>query len=139
MKHTRLLILAFSLISVSLWAGDYHQNDSQHVVTYNVTDNNGNHVSGETVRLTLTQPRNNTFFDFNDNSFKALSSVTTLHRVMSENATGGFYFTTISVDSGTLISSDVVCTISNESATYADNQSEAIYFDRLERVVKIHR
>ena len=134
-----LIFLLILLFSTFAWAGDYHQNDSQHVVTYNVTDSNGNHVAGETVRLTLSQPRNNTFFDFSDNMFKAIGSVTTLHRVMSENATGGFYYTTISIDSGTLVSSDIVCTVSNESAIYADNQSETVYFDRLEKQVKINR
>ena len=139
----RIPLLAFLLFSLSTistaLAGDYHQNDSQHVIIYNVTDTSSNHVTGETLRVTLSQPRNNTFFDFSDNTFKAVGSITTLHRTMSENATGGFYYTTISIDSGTTVSADIVCTVSNESATYADNQSEAIYFDRLERVVKIHR
>ena len=137
-NYLRIFLLLI-FITTKAFAGDYHQDDAQHVVLYNVTDSSGNHVTGETVRLTMYQVRNNTFFDFDDNTFKALGSVTTLHRTMNENATGGFYFTTVTIDSASLVSSEIVCTISNESASYADTVSEAIYFDKLEQLIKIHR
>ena len=88
-NYLRIFLLLI-FITTKAFAGDYHQDDAQHVVLYNVTDSSGNHVTGETIRLTMYQVRNNTFFDFSDNTFKALGSVTTLHRTMNENATGGF-------------------------------------------------
>lgn len=140
MRVIRLALTLFSLLlSVEAWAGDYHQNDSTHVVTVNVNDSSGNFVSGETVRLTMWRPRDNSFFDFSDNTFKQVSSVTTLHRTLSQNSTMELYFTTISIDNGALISGDIICTVSNESATYGFTASEGIYFDRLEKVVKINR
>lgn len=130
------ILILFSSVS---FAGDYHQDDSQHVVAYNVTDSNGDFVSGQTVRLTVYKPRDNTFFDFSDSTFKALASVSTLHRTLNENATASIYFTTMTIDSASLISNDIVMTVSNDNATYGDTQSEVVYFDRLEQQVKIHR
>jgi len=134
-----ILIGGFGLLCRYAHAGDYHQNDSAHLVVYSVTDSTGQPVSGQTVRLTLWQPRTNRYFDWSDSTFKAIGSVTTLSQTMNENTTNNAYYYTISVDNGTIISGDVICTVSNESATYGDHQSEAIYFDRLEKIVRINR
>ena len=133
------LLLLMVLLATPAYAGDYHQNDSEHLISVNVNDSSGNFVSGETIRLTLWKPKTNSFFDFSDNSFKPIGSVTTLHRVLSQNNTMETYFTTISVDNGRVISGDIVCTVSSESATYGFTSSEVIYFDRLEKQVQINR
>lgn len=135
----KMMFLLMLLISSIAYAGDYHQNDSQHALTYVILDDNGDVVSGQTVRATLYRPRDNTYYDFNDGTFKALASVTTLHRTMTENATNGTYYTTVSVDNGTIVSGDIVMTVSNDSAVYKDKQSYSVYFDRLEKVIKINR
>lgn len=139
MKIISIFFLLFSLFASQAFAGDYHQKDSRHVVVYTVADGSGNHVTGQTIRLTIYDPSANQYYDFNDSTFKALSSVTTLHRSLNENATSGIYFTTITIDNSTLVSRDIVMTVSNDDGTYGDLQSESIYFDRLEQVVKIHR
>ena len=139
MKQIALVLLAILLVSSQSFAGDGHQNDSNHVVVYTVTDGSGNHVTGQTVRLTMFRPRNNQYFDWSDSTWKIIGSVTTLHQTMIENATSGIYYYTISNDNGTLISGDIICTVSNEAALYADTVSESIHFDRLEKIVKINR
>lgn len=139
MRRQLALIISLMFIGSHCYAGDYHQNDSAHLVIYTVTDSSGNPVSGETVRLTLWRPRDNKYFDWSDSTWDAIGSVTTLHQTMLYNATSGVYYYTISNDNGTLISGDIVCTISDESATYGEQQSEAVYFDRLEKIVRINR
>ena len=134
-----IAILCILLMYGRAFSGDYHQDDSQHAVVYTVTDASGNHVTGQTIRLTLYRPSDNKYYDFSDNTFDNLSSVTTLHRSLTENATSGMYFTTVTVDNATLVSADVVITVSNDDGTYGDQQSESVYFDRLEQIVKIHR
>lgn len=135
----KLIALFLILLCSQAYAGDYHQSDSTHVVVYTVADAAGDHVTGQTIRLTMYRPATNQYYDFSDGTWKALSSVTTLHRTMNENATSGMYFTTVTIDTATLVSADVVMTVSNDNATYADLQSEAVYFDRIERVIKINR
>ena len=133
------LILLFLLITSIAYASDTHQSDSTHVVAYTVADAAGNHVSGQTIRLTLYNPKTNQYYDFSDNTFKAQSSVTTLHRTMNENNVNGVYFTTVTIDNSTLVSSDVIMTVSNDSGTYGDLQSETVSFDRLEDMILINR
>lgn len=134
-----LLIGGLGFLCRYAYAGDYHQNDSAHVLTYTIIDTSGNPVAGETVRVTLWRPHDNKYFDWSDNSWKLIGSVTTLSKTLGENATGGLYYTTISNDNGALISADIVCVVSNESATYSDHQATSISFDRLEKIVKINR
>src|SRR3990167_6421345 len=127
-----LLLLIACFIATPCFAGDTHQSDSTHSVVYTVADDEGNHVTGQTIRLTLYNPKSNQYYDFSDNTFKSLSSVTTLHRSLNENATSGIYFTTITIDNATRVSADVVVTVSNDSSAYGDLQSESVSFDRLE-------
>lgn len=139
MKQIALVLLAILLVSGQSFAGDGHQNDSSHTVVLSVEGADGNHVTGQTIRLTLFRPRDNRYFDWSDSTWDPLGSVTTLHQTMNENATSGFYFYQISNDNGRIVSGEVVCTVSNEAALYATTQSEVVYFDRLESIVKINR
>src|SRR3990167_6492275 len=136
---TRIILFLLLFLTSLVYAGDYHQADSTHTIVYTVSDASGNHVAGETVRLTLYRPATNQYYDFSDNTWKNLSSVTTLHRTLNENATSGIYFSTVTIDTSTMISADVVITVSNDSGVYGDLQSESVYFDRIKRLIKINR
>ena len=138
LKLALCLLCLLCLCKIS-FAGDSHQDDSTHAVVYTVVDDQGNHVSGQTIRLTMYNPKTNKYYDFADGAWENLSTVSSLHRSMTENATNWTYFTTVTVDSSTLVSADVVMTVSNDDASYGDMQSESVNFDRLEDMIRINR
>ena len=91
-------LIAILLISSVAIAGDFHGDDETHTITYTIIDTNGEPVSGETVRLTVKSSDNVNYYDFSDASWDTFANITTKHRVFTEDANGGFYFTTISID-----------------------------------------
>ena len=134
----RILLITILLGIYPVYAGDYHQNDQAHRVVYVITDITGKPVAGETVNFSLERSKDNSFFDWSDNTFKTSGWGQRLY-VMSYDTVGEYYYKIITIDSGALISCDYVCYISNDSATYGDRQAEVISYDRLERIVKINR
>lgn len=136
----RLLFLLFSLLFIPyvLFAGDYHQRTASHRVIYIITDSSGNPVSGQTVRLQVQRVSDDAVLDHSDNVFK-FSGWTTRYATMNYNNAGEYYSRTITIDASRLVSGDYVCIISNDDATYADQQVEAITFDSMNDLVKIQR
>ena len=68
MKRLLLLIITLMIGGVAI-AGDYHQEDSTHMVIYTVVDTSGNHVTGETIRLTLRSQDSVNYYDFSNNTY----------------------------------------------------------------------
>lgn len=132
-----LLLVGFLVIKVA-YAGDYHQSDQSHRVVYVITDNNGNPVTGQTVRIAVQRVSDDAFLDFNDNIFKT-SGWTTRLGTMNYNVAGEYYQRQISIDQATRVSNDYVCIISNDDATYGDQQVEVVHFDNLKNLIKINR
>lgn len=121
------------------FAGANYQNDNTIVTTYTVTDISGNHVTGETVRLTIKSMDNVNYYDFSDGTWGDYSSNTTINQTMLEDADGGFYFYTVTFDVGTLVSGDYVFIVSNDSATYGDLQAATVHIDNLIDNIRIYR
>lgn len=140
MKLIRTLSLLFSLFIASYaWASDTHQDGEGHKVVYTLIDASGVPVSGQTINLTVQRASDGAYLDFNDNSFK-FSSWVTLNQAMSYDSTGRFYWRVLSIDvANPLFSSDYVCVVSNDNATYSDHQSEVIEWSNLNNLIKIQR
>jgi len=136
----RYILTLLILITCGVaYAGDYHQDDSTHTFIYTVTNSSGNHVTGQTVRITLKSADTINYFDFNDSTWGAFSGLTTPHQTILEDANGGFYFYTLTIDSAVLNSGDYVIIVSNEDSTFADLQAESFNVDRIGNLIKIHR
>lgn len=133
-----LLLLALLLISTVAVASDYHQSDSTHRIAYVVTDFSGNPVTGQTVRVGIQRASDGYFYDFNDSTFKA-SGWTTRLSTLTYETTGEYYYKNITIDNGGIVSGDYVCIVSNDDATYGDQQAEVINFDNVAKLIKIHR
>jgi len=126
------------LITTFAHASDYHQDDSTHMIVYTIVDTSGNHVTGETVRLTVRSWDSVNYYNFTDDTWGTFSTANS-HKTLNEDATGGFYFYPMTIDSATLNSGDYVLIVSNESATYADVQAESVNFDNMGNLIRIHR
>ena len=133
------IILTIFLLASNVFASTYHQKGADHTLIYTITDLDGNHVSGETVRLTVKSRDAVNYFDFSDGSWGLFGSITTKHATLHEDADGGFYFYTLTIDSARRISGDTVFLISNDSTTYGDLQAESVNFDNLGEQIRIHR
>lgn len=134
----KLIFLPILFIATLAFASDYHQRGQSHQVIYTVTDSNGDPVTGQTVRLQVIRGLDNAILDFSDNTFKS-SGWTTRYATMNYNAQGEYYGRVISIDSSRLVSGDYVCIISNDSATYGDQQTEVVDFDTLGDLIKGNR
>lgn len=120
-------------------AGDMHFDDETHNVVYTIIDTNGNHVTGQTARLTVRSSDNINYWDWDDSNWEAFNSATTPHQTMTEDADGGFYWMTFTADNAVIASGDLVFIVSNDNATYADLQAESVSFSNLNNLIKIHR
>lgn len=138
MKRTILLIASLLIVS-TVWAGDFHVNNSTHLVAYVITDTNGDHVSGQTTRLTVRSWDNVAYLDWHDGAWKSFTSCSTPHKTMLEDSSGGFYYYPVTIDNATMVSGDFVFIVSNDDATYGDLQVEVVNFSALGDLVKIHR
>ena len=137
----RILIpfLVAILLTTQAFGSTYHQKDSTHTLIYTITDLSGNHVSGQTVRLTVKSHDAVNYYDFDDGSWGLFGSITTKHATLHEDADGGLYFYQLTVDSARRISGDAVFIISNDDATYGDLQAESVNFDTIGEQIRTHR
>ena len=133
-----LVILAGLTIQVA-HAGDYHQDSQGHTVTVSITDSSGDPVSGQYPRLAVKRMTDGLWLDFNDLSFKAPTSATTLFQIMSYEVTGGFYYRVVSIDNSALVSMDCIMVVSNDDATYGFTTAENITWDSVSNLIKINR
>lgn len=133
-----LIPILLLLISTNAWASDYHQRGQKHRVVYTVTDASGNPVTGETVRLQIQRVSDDAVYDFSSSSFK-FSGWTTRYQTMLYNTAGEYYNYTFSQDAARFNSGEYVCTISNDSASYGDQQSASVFFDSTQDVIRINR
>lgn len=133
-----VMILLGLLVVTYAKASDYHQRTQGHRVVYVVTDSSGNPVTGQTIRLQVMRVSDDAVLDHSDNAFK-FSGWTTRYATMNYNPMGEFYSRTITIDSSTIVSGDYVCIVSNDNATYGDQQAEVVMFDTINDLIKIHR
>ena len=131
------ILLAMVGLAVA-YASDFHNDDEQHRITYVITDNSGNPVSGQTVRIAIQRVSDDAFIDFNDGIFKT-SGWTTRLGTMNYHTQGEYYQRTVSIDQATRISNDYCVIISNDDSVYADQQVEVFSVSDLKNEVKIHR
>lgn len=134
----KLLLLMILLISSPCLASDTHSSDENHRVTYTITDGSGNPVTGQTVRLAVERSSDGFFLDFNDNTFKN-SGWTTRLVVMQYDPMGEHYYRVLSIDQAVRVSNDFACIISNDDATYGDQQVEVIEFSNIKNLIKMSR
>lgn len=137
MKKVFALLTGLAL-TTSLWASDTHQDAQTHKIIYTSTTISGDPVASLTVRTAINRASDNSFLDWNDNTFKS-SGWTTRLKTMTYNATGEFYETTVTIDQATLASNDYTVTVSVDDATYGDYQAEVFGVNPTENLVKIHR
>ena len=137
----KILVLAaigLVLLANFVHASDFHANDEGHRLVYVVTDSSGNPVTGQTVRLAVQKSSDGSFLDFNDNSFKT-SGWTTRLATLTYEPVGEYYYRVLSIDQAVRVSNDFACIISNDDATYGDQQVEVVSFSDIKSLIKIHR
>lgn len=140
MARIALLAVGILCITVSAFAGDTHNDHEPHTITYSVTDFSGNPVSGLTPRIAIKNVRTAQYYDFNDSTFKAPASATTLFADMAFDQTGGFYQRIYTMDNATvLISGDLVVIASLDDATYGDTQAESIAWSNVNNLIRSNR
>ena len=132
------LLLLMILLATPAYASDFHANDESHRVVYVVKDSSGNPVTGQTVRLAVQKSSDGFFLDFNDNTFKA-SGWTTRLVTMNYDTNGEYYYRVISIDQAARMSNDFACIISNDDATYGDQQVEVVEFSNIKTLIKTNR
>lgn len=135
----KLILISYGLLlCAQSFAGDYHNNGQSARVVYFIEDNRGKYVAGQTPGIAVQRVSDDAYLDFNSNTFK-FSGWTTRIATMSYNSTDGYYFRTISIDNGGIISGDYVAIVSNDDSTYGDRQIDAITWDSTNNLIKIHR
>jgi len=132
-----LLILSLLFVPILALAGDYHESDGTHQIIYTIVDSSGNHVTGETVRLTVRSHDSVNYYSWTNATWGAFSPDSQV--TINEDSSGGFYHYTFTADAARLVSGDYVFIISNESASFADLQAETVHFGQLGDLIRIHR
>lgn len=134
------MLMSATLIATVCFASDTHQTGQSHRIVYVVTDSSGNPVTGQTVNVAVQRSSDQSFLDWSDLTFKS-SGWTTRVTTLPYDARGEYYTRVLTIDTTTtpLISGDYVIIVSNDSATYGDQQAEVVLFDNLNQLIKIHR
>lgn len=96
-------------------------------VVYNILDDTGTFVSGETVALKIKKVSNGHWYDFNDSSFKA-SGWTSKSTNLSEDATEDYYYYTYDPPASETTAEQYLFMVNNANATYKDHQGELISY-----------
>ena len=136
-----LLLLTLLVTSGHVMAGDTHQNDGEaHRVIYVITDGSGNPVAGQTVRLAVHRASDDATYDFSDSQFK-FSGWTTKLQTMNYNPNQELYQFTFSPDVARprIASGDYIIVVSNDDATYGDQQAESVSFGSTNQLIRISR
>ncbi len=97
---------------------------------YSIADDDGNHVSGETVSLKIKKISNGHYYDFNDNAFKA-SGWTDKSANLSEDSTEGFYYYTFNPPASETAAEQYQFIVDNASLVYGDHQSLTVDYQKL--------
>lgn len=137
--RTLLATLASIFLCVWAYAGDLHEDDSTHRIVYTINDGNGDHVTGQTPRITIVSWDGVNYYDFNDSQWESWGSATTKHQAMNEDSSAGYYWLTVTLDMATVQSGDITVILSNDDTTYADYQAEVINYTNTGQLIKIHR
>ncbi len=106
--------------------------------TYSITDEHGDHVSGQTVTLKIKKVSNGYFFDFADSSFKN-SGWTQQSANLTEDSTHGYYYYTFNPPASETTEDSYQFVIDNASLTYGDHQSFIVdYLPDYETLIRRH-
>lgn len=132
------ILFLLLLLCTNAYASDTHERGDSHKVTYVVTDSDGNPVSGQTVRIQLQRVSDDAIYDFSSSSFK-FSGWTTRYETMTYSPTGEYYYRVITPDSAINVTTEYCAIVSNDNATYGDQQTECFVFGRTNDLVRIHR
>ena len=107
-------------------------------MVYVITDTSGNPVSGINNTIMLQRVSDDRIYDFADSTFKS-SGWTTNNPSMTYESTMGYYYTDITMNDGTLATSDFIMCVQNDDLTYNDQQCENIHFGKVGDMIKTHR
>lgn len=139
MKRIAVLLISVFITSTS-FAGDSHQQDQAHEVTYTILDSSGVPVDDQFPGVAFKRSSDGYYLDFSDGTFKN-SSWTRRVVTMDYNSTDFYYYKIVSVDtaSNPLVSGDYVVIVSNDDATYRDSQTESVHWDNQTKLILINR
>lgn len=123
----RFFILILFLFSNLAYASGVRNIQENYQVIYNILDNTGTFVSGETVPLKIKKVSNGYWFDFDDSTFKT-SGWTSKSTNLSEDATEDYYYYTFDPPASETTADQYLFVVSNTNATYKDHQGELISY-----------
>lgn len=121
---TTTIILFISSIAL---ASPIRNIGEPHQTVYCVVDENGNHVTGQTVALKIKKVSNGYWYDFNDSTFKN-TGWTSKSVNLSEDSTEGYYYYTWTPPSGETTPEQYLFIIDNANAVYGDHQGEEVNY-----------
>lgn len=118
-------------------ASDTHQRGQTHHVVYIITDTDGNPVTGQTVRMKVKRLSDDRTYDFSNGTWS--TSPTTSLATVPYNAQAEYYIRSFTMDTAVLVSGDYAFIISNDDATYGDQQVEVVSVGDTNDLIRIHR
>lgn len=139
MKTLIILITSLLLFNNLMFAdGAIKQVGEVYQQTYQILDTAGAPVSGQTVTVRIKRVSDGKYLDFSDSTFKS-SGWTSVTANMTYDSTVGFYIYNYTPPATETGSEQYVFTVANSDSTYADNQQESVYYQKTDKLIKIHR
>ena len=127
MKIISYIIFILLVFSNLCFASGVRNIQENYQVVYNILDNDGTFVSGETVALKIKKVSTGHWYDFNDSTFKA-SGWTSKSANLSEDATEDYYYYTYDPPGTETAAEQYLFMVSNANATYKDHQGELVSY-----------
>ena len=126
MKKIIIFLCLGLFLCFPVLASDRNVQDN-HKIIYHVLNTTGQHVSGQTVSLSIQKVSNSYFFDFSDSTFKA-SGWTSKTVTMTDDSTNGFYYYLFNPPATETGTNEYLFVVDNTNATYADHRSELVSY-----------
>jgi hypothetical protein len=127
MKKILYLIL---LCPLFLFAEGVRNIGDDYQLIYNVLDIQGNYISGQSIELKIKKVSTNTWYDFNDSSFKS-SGWTSKTTPLLEDTTNYFYHYTFSPPSSETDPEQYIFVVNNPSSQFKDQQMISITYQKI--------
>ena len=123
----RIIIILTILLIPSLCFGAVRNIQDNYTLIYNVVNSTGDHIGSQTVNLSIKKVSNSSWYDFDDDTFKA-SEFGNNTTALSEDSTYGYYYYNFDPPATETSTEQYVFILNNDNATYGDHQSVTVFY-----------